>query len=72
MTIIKYSLPKSSLVKLVIYDVLGKEVKTLVNEMKQAGNYEAEFDGSSIASGVYFYRINAGTFTDVKKMVLVK
>jgi hypothetical protein len=71
-TSIKYTIPKTSLVRLVVYDVIGREVKTLVNEMKQPGAYNADFDGSNFASGVYFYRINAGTFTDVKKMVLVK
>lgn len=71
-TVIKYALPKTSQVKLVVYDLTGKEVMTLVNGMKQAGNYEAKFDGSNIASGVYFYKLEAGDFTDVKKMVLVK
>lgn len=71
-TSIKYSIPKSSLVKLVIYDLLGREVKTLVNETKTVGNYEVTFDASNLASGAYFYRITAGDFTDVKKMVLIK
>jgi subtilisin family serine protease len=71
-TVIRYSIPKQSQVKLIIYDVLGKEVKILINEMKQAGNYEAEFDGSALASGIYLYRIEAGEYTDVKKMVLIK
>jgi hypothetical protein len=71
-TVIKYSLPKASQVKLVIYDLTGREVMTLVNGMKQPGYYEARFDGTNIASGVYFYKISAGDFTDVKKMVLVK
>jgi hypothetical protein len=59
-------------VKLVVYDMLGREVKTLVNEYKQAGSYNVSFDASSLASGVYFYRINAGDFTNVKKMMLIK
>jgi hypothetical protein len=71
-TLIKYGLPKQGVVKLVIYDVLGREVKVLVNEMKPAGNYEAIFDGSSLASGIYFYRLETGDFKDVKKMALVK
>jgi subtilisin family serine protease len=71
-TVIKYSVPKQSLVKMIIYDVTGREVKTLVNEIKQAGNYEAVFDGTSLASGVYFYRMTSGDFVDVRKMVLVK
>jgi hypothetical protein len=71
-TSIKYSVPKTSLVKLVIYDLLGREVSTLVNSAKQPGNYEVEFDASNLASGAYFYRIEAGDFVDVKKMVLIK
>jgi hypothetical protein len=71
-TVIAYELPKASSVKLVVYDMLGREVKTLVNEFKQAGSYDVSFDASSLASGVYFYRINAGSFTDVKKMMLIK
>jgi hypothetical protein len=71
-TSIKFSLPKQSHVKLVIYDVLGKEIATLVNDELKAGVYNKTFDGSNFASGVYFYRIDAGDFTDVKKMVLVK
>lgn len=71
-TVIRYSIPKQSNVKLIIYDMLGKEVKTLINEIKQAGNYEAEFDGSNLASGVYIYKLESSNFTDVKKMVLLK
>lgn len=72
-TKIKYSLPKTSMVKLVVYDALGKVVNTLVNEEQAAGIYEINVDGlKGLASGIYFYRITAGSFTDVKKMVLVK
>lgn len=71
-TSIKFSIPKQSNVKLVVYDVIGKEVAVLVNEAKQPGTYEAVFNGENLASGVYFYRIDAGTYTDVKKMVLIK
>jgi hypothetical protein len=71
-TTIKYSVPKQSIVKLVIYDIIGRVVGTLANEMKQPGNYEVQFDASNLASGAYFYRIEAGDFVDVKKMVLVK
>jgi subtilisin family serine protease/subtilisin-like proprotein convertase family protein len=71
-TSIKFSLPKQSNVKLVVYDALGREVATLVNGNLEAGVYNETFDGSSLASGVYFYRIDAGEFTDVKKMVLIK
>mgnify|MGYP001600271934 CR=1 FL=1 len=78
-TIIKYSIPASlnpskggTLVSLKVYDVLGREVTTLVNEEKQPGNYEVKFDGSNISSGVYFYRLQAGSFTETKKFVLIK
>jgi hypothetical protein len=65
-------LPKESNVRLTIYNVLGQEVRTLVNETEQAGYKSVSFDGSSLASGVYFYRLAAGSFTDVKKMLLIK
>ena len=71
-TTIKFALPKDVNVTLKIYDLLGREVKTLVNEIKKSGYYEVSFDGSSLASGIYFYRLEAGTFVDTKKMVLVK
>jgi hypothetical protein len=71
-TIIKYALPRSSNVSLKIYDMLGNEVKTVVNEFKTAGTYSVNFDASSLSSGVYFYKIVAGDFTDAKKMTLVK
>ena len=71
-TAIKYTVPKQNLVKLVVYDIIGREVVTLVNEVKQPGNYSVSFDASNLASGVYFYRMAAGDFTDVKKMVLIK
>lgn len=71
-TTIKYGLPKSGVLKLVVYDLLGREVKTLVNEFKQAGSYEINFNASSLASGVYLYRIEAGDFIDTKKLLLVK
>jgi hypothetical protein len=71
-TSIKFSLPKQSNVKLVVYDAIGREVATLVNGELKAGVYNETFDGTSLASGVYFYRIDAREFTDVKKMVLIK
>jgi pectin methylesterase-like acyl-CoA thioesterase len=71
-TTIKYSIPQSSLVKIVLYDILGREVKTLVNEVKNAGYYTIRFNASSLASGVYFYRIESGNFVQVKKMMLLK
>jgi hypothetical protein len=74
-TKINYELPKDGKVKLVIYDILGREIKTLVNELKQAGRYMVEFNGNNYASGIYFYRIQVEGgkgYTSVKKMVLVK
>jgi type IX secretion system substrate protein/CARDB protein len=71
-TKISYGLPKSGNVKLVVYDLLGREVGTLVNEYKKAGTYEIEFSAAQLSSGVYFYKIEAGDFVDVKKMVLMK
>ncbi len=71
-TSIKYSVPTPSNVVLKIYDVLGKEVVTLVNEVKQPGFHTVDFNASELASGIYFYRIDAGEFTSVKRMVLVK
>jgi hypothetical protein len=59
-------------VTLKVYDILGNEIATLVNEVKLAGNYEVEFDGSSFSSGVYFYKINAGKFIKTGKMILLK
>ena len=79
-TKIKYSIPSVTLrqaqsdisVTLKVYDVLGREVATLVNEEKPAGEYEVEFDGSALTSGIYFYRLKAGEFSETKKMILLK
>ena len=78
-TIISYSLAKRGNVKLKIYDVLGREVATLVNKNQSAGNYEVQFDASAssatarnLTSGIYFYRLQSGNFVESKKMVLVK
>ncbi len=71
-TSIKYSIPKQSIVKLVVYDLIGQEIAILVNGNKQPGYYEAEFDASNLASGVYFYKLEANEFVDVKKMVVIK
>jgi hypothetical protein len=71
-TDIKFAISKAGFVKMVIYDVLGREVKTLVNEYRQAGVYNINFDASSYSSGVYFYRIEAGNFIQTKKMLLIK
>jgi hypothetical protein len=71
-TVIRYQIPDASYVSLKVYDPLGRVVATLVNEPKEAGYYEVTFDASSLGSGVYFYRMTAGTFTQVKKMLLMK
>jgi hypothetical protein len=71
-TVISYQLPVSSDVTLKIFDVLGNEVATLVDEYKPAGSYEVEFDASRLASGIYFYQLKAGEYTAVKKMLLIK
>lgn len=76
-TKIKFDVPanvkgQTSNVKLVIYDLLGREVTTLVNEELKPGTYEADWDGSNFSSGVYFYKIISGDFVETKKMVLMK
>ncbi len=71
-TKISFSIPKSSFVKMAVYDVTGKEVGILVNENMNAGSFEVDFNASKLTSGVYFCRISADGFTDVKKMMLVK
>lgn len=71
-TKISFSIPKTGLVTLKIYDILGKEVAALLNEVKNAGSYELNFNASNLSSGTYFYRIESGNFTDTKKMFLLK
>jgi len=71
-TTIKYEIPKAGKVKIVIFDMLGREVQTLVNGYKEAGRYNVQFDASKLASGTYLYKIQAGNFTEVKKMILLK
>ena len=71
-TSIKYDLANNTFVKLVVYDITGKEVETLVNDNMQAGRYEASFNGASYASGIYFAKIEAGTYKHIVKMVMVK
>lgn len=72
-TTIKYDLPKDANVKIKIYDLLGREVQSLVqNELKKAGSYQIEWNAGNFASGVYFYRIEAGDFVQSRKMILLK
>jgi hypothetical protein len=71
-TKISYGIPVSDLVTLKIYDVLGKEVMTLVNQKQEAGNYQVEFNAASLPSGMYVYRIKSGNFVETKRMMLLK
>ncbi|MBK9099521.1 MAG: T9SS type A sorting domain-containing protein [bacterium] len=75
-TVISYQLPVAGNVTLKVYDVLGNEIATLVNEEKQAGTYEVEFNPSSSikspVSGIYFYRLKSGNYIETKKMVLLR
>ncbi len=72
-TKINFDLPKDSKVSLIVYDILGREIARLINgEMRQAGRYMIDFNGSNLSSGVYFYRLLAGDFVSVKRMLLIK
>lgn len=71
-TNIKFSLPKATNVQLIIYNSMGQEVKSLVNEYKNAGSYSVDFNASSLASGTYFYKLITSDFVETKKMTLVK
>ncbi|MGB5528708.1 MAG: T9SS type A sorting domain-containing protein, partial [Ignavibacteriaceae bacterium] len=78
-TKIKFEIPAplnpsqgGTLVHLVVYDILGREVATLVNEEKPNGEYEVEFDGADLPSGIYFYQLRAGQYSETKKMILLK
>jgi hypothetical protein len=71
-TVIAYSLPAPAAVTLKVYDLLGREIKTLVNERQNAGQHSMTFDGSNYPSGVYFYRLQAGTYSQTKKLIELK
>ncbi len=71
-TNINFSLPKEGFVSIKVYDVTGRMVKTLVNEVIETGNYTVTFDGSQFASGIYFYRLETNNFMETKRMMLVK
>jgi len=71
-TKIVYQIPELSFVTIKIYDVLGNEMAVLVNEEKPSGTYEVEYNASSLPSGIYFYQLNAGSFIETKKMILIK
>jgi hypothetical protein len=71
-TTIKYKLPTSSLARLSVYDILGREVSVLVNERRDAGTHDVKFDAGRLSSGVYFYRLQAGDFTQTKRLLLLR
>jgi len=71
-TKISYAIPKQNNVTLKIFDVLGSEVATIVNKEQPQENYEFEFDGSALSSGIYFYRLQAGDFVVTTKMILLR
>jgi len=71
-TTIKYDIKERTDVELKVFDILGREIITLVNEEKQSGSYELVFDASTLSSGVYFYQLRAGDYIDIKKMILLK
>ena len=71
-TRITYSIPENAKVSLKVFNLLGQEVATLVNQDQARGNYVALFEANRVATGVYFYRLDAGKFTETKKMLLLK
>ena len=71
-TSIQYAISSRQLVQLKVYDILGSEVATLVNQEQSVGNYKVDFNASHLSSGVYFYQIKAGEFVQSKKMILIK
>ncbi len=71
-TKIKYAISSRQYASLKVYDVLGNEIATLVNEEKSPGNYEVEFNANNLSSGIYVYQLRAGTFIQTKKMILLR
>ena len=71
-TNIRFDIPKDVNVKLSVYDILGKEITTLINAYTKAGEYNIQFDAVNISSGAYFYKLEAGNYTDVKKLIIIK
>lgn len=71
-TLISYSIPKATYVNLIVYDILGQQIATLVNQKLDAGSYQVNFDGTGVASGIYYYKLTTGDFTSIKKMTLIK
>jgi hypothetical protein len=71
-TVISFDLPRVDHVSLVVYDLLGREVTTLLDEVVQAGSYRLKFDATGMAGGMYYYRIRSGSFTETRKMLLLR
>ena len=71
-TNLEFGISDLGFVSLKVYDALGKEVKTIVNEIKKPGRYKVDFDGSGLASGIYFYKLSIGGFSETKRMILLK
>jgi hypothetical protein len=72
LTVISYQLPVRSNVILKVYNLLGREVAALVNEFKPAGSYQVAFNAADLSAGIYFYFLQAGSFSDTKKMIVLK
>ena len=71
-TTIKYEIPERSFVSIRVFDVLGNEITTLVNEEKPAGGFKVEFNGANLPSGIYFYILTAGEYNSTRKFILLK
>ena len=71
-TTIKFDVKQSGVVRLVVYDMLGRQIDVLVNENFRPGSYEVSFSSSKLASGVYFYEMTSGEYKDIRKMILLK
>lgn len=71
-TVIRYSLIGNRFVSLIVFDALGKEITTLVNDKQNTGSYEIEFEGTGLSSGVYFYKLSTNNYFETKKMFLLK
>ena len=71
-TTLGYALPEVTFISLRVFDLLGREVASLANQRQQPGRYDVQFDAQGLPSGVYLYKLQAGTFTDVKRMLLLK
>ena len=71
-TRIKYSIAKNSFVSLIVYNIVGEKVTTLIEQQQYAGRYEVDWNASNLANGIYIYRVQAGNFVETKKMILLK